>query len=267
MNIITGLPRSGSTLLCNILNQNPKIWAGSTSILPQLCSNLINTWSNAPEIKGDLDRAKEETENKLCRSLKAFCEAWHKREDGREVIFDKSRGWAHHILALLKIFPESKIIVTVRDLREVFASVEKQHRKNGTLDEANNPSAKTLYGRADNMFSKDGIIGGPIEGIEDIIRRKFKVYWVKYDFLVERPKSTMKEIYEFIEQDEFEHDFENVESTATDHDGLYLHKYPHKGEGKVEPGKLNDWKEYVPQDIADLTMDRFKFFNNFFGYR
>ena len=35
-NIITGMPRSGSTLLCNILSQNPAFHAGATSPLPEM---------------------------------------------------------------------------------------------------------------------------------------------------------------------------------------------------------------------------------------
>jgi sulfotransferase len=88
MNVICGLPRSGSTLLCNILNQNPKFWASSTSTLPQLLGTSINVWSNSLEMKGELVTDREGTEKKLHRSLKAFCDAWHERSDGRTVIFE-----------------------------------------------------------------------------------------------------------------------------------------------------------------------------------
>lgn len=268
MHVITGLPRSGSTLLCNILNQNPDFWASSTSTLPQLFSNLINTWSNSPEIKGDLSRDKEETEKRLASALKGLCDGWYKDKQVKEkVVFDKSRGWCHHLLALRKVYPESKAIIIVRDLREVFASIEKQHRKNATLDEAKDPTAKTIYGRADNMFSPNGLVGGPIEGIEDTIRRKLDCLYVKFENLAEHTKSIMGEIYKYLEVDPFDHDFDDVKSTATDPDGLYLYKYPHKGEGKVEPPPIDGWKEYVSDDIANLLMGKFQSYNKFFGYR
>lgn len=265
MNVITGLPRSGSTLLCNILNQNPRFWASSTSTLAVLCANLISTWSTSAEVKGDLQQDRDETEQRLMRSLKVFCEAWHK-DRKEKIIFDKSRPWMHHLLPLRQVFPESKVIVCVRDLRDVFASVEKQHLKNPILDDARNPQAKTLHGRADTMFSPDGFIGSPLNGLSDVIRRRQSVYWFKYETFVERPKATMKELYEYLEEKEFDHDFENIENTATDPDAFYLNKFPHEGNGRVEVQSPNGWKEFLSNDIAAAIMTKFPEYNQFFHY-
>jgi hypothetical protein len=227
---------------------------------------MINAWSNSPEIRGDLNREKEKTEERLINALKGLCEGWYSQY-GDKTIFDKSRGWTHNLLALRKAYPDSKAIVIVRDLREVFASIEKQHRKNATLDEANQPQGKAIFNRADQMFSPGGLVGGPIHGVEDTIRRKLDCLYIKFENLAEHPKAIMTEVYKYLGVDEYEHDFENVESTATDPDGLYLYKYPHKGEGKVEAPKIDAWKEYVPDDIANLLMQRFQLYNSFFGYR
>jgi sulfotransferase len=267
MNIITGLPRSGSTLLCNILNQNPRFWATSTSALPRLCSVIVGAWSTSLEIKGDLNNDRKETENRLHRSLKAFCDAWHHRDDDREVIFDKSRGWAHHLLMLRKIYPESKIIVTIRDLREVYASIEKQHRKNPLFDEANTPIAKTIMGRAQAMFANNGIVGGPLNGIYDIINRQIPVSFIQYEKLVDRPEAGMKELYNYLEEEHFEHNFDDIQNTAIDPDAFYLNKFPHDGSGKIEPPPIDAWKEYVTAPVAHHIMSSHAYFNNFFGYR
>jgi len=263
MNVITGLPRSGSTLLCNILNQNPSFWATSTSILPQLCSVLVNNWSNSLEFKGELATDRDEAESRILRATRAFCDAWHERTDGRSIVFDKSRGWSHNILMLRKIYPESKVIVLVRDLRDVFASIEKQHRKNALLDEANDPSEKTLYKRADIMFSPQGIIGRPIEGLSDIIQRKLKTWVVRYEDLVRDPDKVTKGIYNYLEIDSYEHDFENIKNTATDPDAFYLYKFPHEGEGKIKKSE-ETWRDYIPEDIEKLIRERFEFFNRVF---
>ena len=61
--------------------------------------------------------------------------------------------------------------------------------------------------------------------------------------------------------------FENVENTANDPDFLYLYKYPHKGEGKVEKIDENEWKKYFSDDLAQLIMNRYKDFSTYFGYR
>jgi len=267
MHIITGLPRSGSTLLCNILNQNPKCWATSTSALPRLCANLVNSWSTSIEVKGDLNADRTATEDRLARSMKAFCGAWHERNDGRTIVFDKSRGWVHHIMMIKKVYPDCKILVTIRDLKEVFASIEKQHRKNPLFDEAQNPQMKTLMGRAHAMFGNQGIVGGPLNGIYDIVNRKLEVSFVRYEQLVDRPAAMMKEIYEYIGEDPFEHDFNDIKNTAIDPDAFYLNKYPHEGAGKIEPPPLNAWEKFVSPPVVNHIATTHAFFNNFFGYK
>jgi sulfotransferase len=219
------------------------------------------------EMKGALVNDRGATEARMHRSLKSFCDSWHHRDDGREVIFDKSRGWAHNLLALRKIYPESKVILTVRDLRNVFSSIEKQHRKNPLLDSVQSSNEKTIYGRADNMFAPKGLIGGPIEGVKDVIRRKTPAMMIKYEQLVAFPAQVVQEIYQYLGEDPFEHDFKDVKSTATDVDGLYNHKFPHKGSGEVKPTDINEWTNYYTQELANIIMNRFPMYNNFFGYK
>ena len=55
-NVVCGLPRSGSTLLCNLLNQNPEVYASSTSIVPVILGSTSNIISNSPEFKSLLIR-------------------------------------------------------------------------------------------------------------------------------------------------------------------------------------------------------------------
>lgn len=266
LNVITGLPRSGSTLLTNILNQNPKFFASSTSCVPQFVNGLSFNWSNSIEIKSMLDKDPDATNKRMRDTARATVEAWYAVEN-KEIIFDKSRAWASSSLLLQDIFPEAKIIVTVRDLRNVFASVEKQHRKNPILDESTNLIEKTIYNRADKMFSAEGLIGAPILGIEDLARRKPNgVIYVMYESFVQNPQVVMDRIYQEIGESPFDHDFDNVVNTSTDPDGFYLNKYPHKGEGKVEPGDPDEWKKYLSPDLGNTIMTRFADFNKFFGY-
>jgi len=122
INVITGLPRAGSTLLCNILNQNPKLYATSTSELPLFLSQITKAWTNSVDVKNELNIDRKKTEDKMERTMRAYIEAWHKSD---KLVFDKSRGWSNNILMLHKLYPKAKVIVMIRDLRDVFASVEK----------------------------------------------------------------------------------------------------------------------------------------------
>ena len=263
-NVITGLPRSGSTLICNILNQNPEFYASSTSPVPQMCATLSHYWSNSPELNSMLIHNKEHTEVRMLNSLRALVHAWYA---DKETVFDKSRGWANNSLLLNQLFPDAQIIVMVRDLRSIFGSIEKQHQKLPVLDHAMVPIGKTLYTRADQMFSPDGMIGGPLFAIEDMIRRKPRnVTFVQYEAFAQTPKKVMEFIYSSLDMDSFEHDFDDVANVAEDVDELYLGKFEHKGCGKVEMVDPDEWRNFVSPDIGELIMRRYPFFNQTFGY-
>jgi len=117
------------------------------------------------------------------------------------------------------------------------------------------------------MFSPQGLIGTPIAGVEDIIRRKLDVHWVKFDQLSKFPIEVMREIYNYLEEPPFNHDFENVVNTSTDPDALYNFKFPHKGEGKVAPPDPNEWKNFMSDELAQLISSKFPLFNSHFGYQ
>jgi sulfotransferase len=262
---IAGMPRSGSTLLCNVLSQNPRFFASSTSCMAQTVRSLSNLWSRSPEVKSELLHDKEATETRMVRASRALVEAWY--SDKAPVVFDKGRFWNLGATVLHQLFPDAHMLVCVRDLRGIFASVEKQHERNPILDEAGNAVELTKYNRADRMFSPNGLIGQQILGVEDLLRRQLPyVHVISYETFVQNPQLIIDRIYTVIAETPYEHDFENVQRTATDADALYLNKFPHEGTGRIE-ARDEDWKEHVPPDIASLIMQRFRGYNQAFGYQ
>lgn len=200
------------------------------------------------------------------RATRAMVEAWHSDKKA-EVVFDKGRFWNAQPLALNQVFPEAHMFVCVRDLRDVFASIEKQHAKNPLLDEANSALELTTFNRADRMFSPEGLIGQQIVGIEDLGRRQLPfVHFIQFESLVSNPERILDSIYNAIDEKRFAHDLADVKGTASDVDGLYLGKFPHEGSGEVKPPE-GSWKDHVPADIAGHIMDRFPAFNSAFGYQ
>lgn len=265
-NVVTGVPRSGSTLLCNILNQNPEFYAGDTSPLPEIVSTLVNKFSTNGEIQSALIKDSEGTMLKLNTMIQSVIEAWYEGED--RVIFDKSRGWTFNAVLLGELFSTAKIIATVRDLRNVFGSVEKQHRKTPVFDLASNPNEKTIMDRADKMMSPEGMIGQCVVGMEDAMARvQDRVFVVQYESFTLDPRSKMVELYDFLGQPYFEHDFEGVENVAEEVDGLYLNKFPHQGGGKVEKTDRNEWKEYITPELGGMIYQRYPQYNSLFGYQ
>jgi len=229
-----------------------------------ILGKMIHHVSNGIELKSDLARDREGTTKKIASSMRAFFDAWYAEHDGK-IVFDKCRAWGHHILALRELYPDSKVIVLVRDLREVFSSIEKQHRKTPLFEGASTGKGKTIFARADSMFSPGGMIGNPIEGIKDLIDRNLDCLFVRYEDLVEFPDSTMNKIYCYLLEEPFTHDFDDVKNTATDPDHLYLYKFPHDGSGKVAP-RPSQWREFMSDEMGATIMGRFEWFNEHFRY-
>ena len=257
---ISGMPRAGSTLLCNILNQNPKFYASSTSNLPNMVKRVSEVWVNNPETKNLLDKFPEETEERMLKTLRGIVDNWYHDKDG--VVFDKSRAWLGQNLQLQKLCPDAKVIMCVRDLRDIFASVEKQNKKHALLSEMTENHSL----RFENMFGEKGIIGSPLINVIDMIKTKPEnIFVLKYKDLCRTPEQTMKMIYEFLGEPYFKHQFEDVKNTSTDCDGFYLNKFPHKGEGKVEVSN-SKWQDHVSEDIADEIMKLGQYYNQKLGY-
>ena len=121
------MPRAGSTLLQNILAQNPSFYVTPTSGLLELVFGArVNT--PTPEFGAQDDALMKKA---FLAFNKAGMEAYFQALTDKPYVMDKSRGWGVHFDLLTMIFDEEpKIICMVRDLRQILASMEKKFRQN-----------------------------------------------------------------------------------------------------------------------------------------
>ncbi len=264
MNVICGLPRSGSTLLCNILTQNKSFEVSkSTSCTPQLLNNFCKSASDCIEITSDLINDKQRTEQRLINISREICLSAF--NDRKKTLFDKGRGWIYTLPTLKKLFPGSKAIVVVRNLSDIFASIEKQHLRFPLLDTAKDHNEKTSLGRANQVFDENGVVGSLVYGIVEASASSNKdIIFLQYEALVADPELIIRRLYGSLGIKQFKHDFNKIVDQSNDVDGLYLNKYPHNGSGKVKP--VSDSKNYVTQDIKQMIDNKFKHYNSIFGY-
>ena len=265
LHAIAGLPRSGSTALGAILSQNPAFYVSPTSLLCHTIDTIRKGYSGSPEFKAMLARG--EGEARLEKAIRAFVRGWYPMP---KVIFDKGRGWGHNALVLKKLFPSSKIILCVRDLRAIFGNIEKHEAKSPLLTTATTPVEQTQYDRADKMFSSQGLVGMPLNGIEDALRKRHShVYICQYEPFVEDPEKTIHDIYGFLGEKKFKHDFKNIPEETEDsgvYDALLLNKFPHKVRKEVKKPDVNEWKKFISKDIADLISRRYEGYQKTFGF-
>lgn len=220
MNIhfISGLPRSGSSLLCNILAQNPKLHVTPTNGVLDLIVRIRNQWNEIESFNANPDNEAR------IRVMKGILQAFHEPVKGK-IVFDKSRGWLNHIPLTEKILGHKvKILVTVRDLRDVLASFEKLWRLNSERllsQERQFPiEFQTIEGRCKVWANPGQVVGASFNAIKNALECGYKdrLHFIKYEDLTTNPKKSLRDIYDFLEEDNFKHDFEHVEQVLNEND-------------------------------------------------
>ena len=226
---ITGLPRSGSTLLSSMLHQNPRFHASITDPLATFVKGTIETLGSEPGMKSEFP-----IERRI-DTIQGMFDGYYKNTD-KEVVFNTNRGWTFLTHVMGDIYPNAKFIVCVRDINWVLDSLETAHRKNPlSPNTVSGGPGKSVYQRVDSFMDETGIVGFPYIGVKQAItgNEKHKLILIEYDQLCKSPEQTMRSIYHFIDQPYFEHDFENVERNWDDYDseiGIKLHQVKKKVE-------------------------------------
>lgn len=258
---ISGFPRSGSTLLANVLAQNPRFSTTSTSGIMDVMFGVRNTWDKLVEFQ-----ATPNEEAKL-RVLRAILESYYSNVD-EPIIFDKSRGWVSLLeMAETVIGQKAKVLVPVRDMRDVLASFEKLWRKTSSTKQIGQESSnyfkfQTVQGRCQVWLSDDNPVGLAYNRVRDAINRGYadRMFFIDFDVFTRDPEMTMEKIYTFLEEEPFEHDFENVKQVTWEDDAIHgFTQDLHTIRPKIRPldpqwptvlgpfaeawGKLNFWKK------------------------
>ena len=220
---IAGLPRSGSTLLSALLNQNPRFYSGPSSpVLPamQMFSNFIDGHSlfrAYPKVK--------QIENYVRDFIK-----YYYAEVTHEVIFEKNRAWTGNISTIEYYFKvKPKLICMVRDIAEIYTSLQKNVIR---FDEP-------------LLSKKDHILYEPYNKLQKAFtEHKDMLYIVEYNDLVLKPKETMQSIYSFLNEDYYPHYFTNIKQ-----------KYKELDEEVYEIKDMHKVKSNIIKSITKPTQD------------
>lgn len=213
---MAGLPRSGSSLLSAILNQNPRFYSGPSSPVTGLMVAMEDTIAN-----DELFRAFPKTQQ--AGELVANIINHYYSDVEKPVIFDKNRSWVNRLHYIPGYFGvEAKVLCPVRDLSEILASFIAMHRRNpfevnGKINFIDEMLVKTNTPLTDDnrcafISSDNGILGQSYNGIKKALMegKQNQLHFIEYNDLVNNPKETMRKIYDFLGEEYFEHDFSNL---------------------------------------------------------
>ncbi|MCB1971173.1 MAG: sulfotransferase [Geminicoccaceae bacterium] len=208
--LISGLPRSGSTLLAAILRQNPGFHADMSGPLGPLFNAMLAAMGpnneTAQFIDGDQRR-------RLLRSL--FDTFYHDRPRNG-VVFDTNRVWTSLLPQVAEVVPDAKVICCVRSLAWVMDSLERLTRENALIPSRLFSSAEerlTVFTRTEALARRDRLVGFAWSALQEAYYgdQSDRLLILEYDILSQRPRETLQLVYRFLDEPWFEHDFQNVE--------------------------------------------------------
>lgn len=269
---MAGLPRSGSTMLSSILNQNPRFYSGPSSpvlgamfaVEQNFISNELYTGYPKP------DQVRE-----IIGSI-----PHHFYSDvEKPIVFDKNRAWTARVPYIEQyIGQQAKILVPVRRVDEILTSIltmvhrnpfqEGQARVNFVdeqLIKTNTPIND--YNRCIYLLNEGGIVYDALNaimmGFQQNVRDK--MHFVDYNDLVDNPEKTMEDIYDFLGEEHYEHDFESLSNIHRENDlNTYGLGDMHEVRSKVKKTSLPP-SSVLPPEIIDLynqSRHRFEFWTN-----
>ena len=124
IHFLSGLPRSGSTLLGALLKQNPKLYSGMSSPVGSLIGRVQGAMGPRSEFASMIN------DHQRRNILQAVFEGFYKDLHGEKTIIDTNRSWCAKLPLIDALYPDAKMIVCVRDLVWIVDSFETVLRKN-----------------------------------------------------------------------------------------------------------------------------------------
>jgi sulfotransferase len=253
---ISGLPRSGSTLLSGILLQNPRFHAGMTSPVGSLCSAVLGQVSAGSEFAPVVGRDKRRA------LLRGLFDTYYADVD-RDIVFDTNRSWCAKMPLVHDLFPQAKVIACVRNVAWIMDSFERMYRANPyehTRLFGAAGARGTVYSRLEGLAQHDQTVGHAWSALRDAFygEHASSLLVVDYELLARAPAKVMRLVYEFLGEPYFEHDFDNVEYDAEEFDAQLGAPGLHKVKSQV---KFSPRPTIIPPDLFD-KFNQMSFWND-----
>lgn len=244
VHFISGLPRAGSTLLAGILRQNPKIHATMSSPVSALMQSCLEQMGAGSEFYSFFD---EEKRKNICQ---AIFSAYYKSQNKKDIVFDTNRIWTARLHQLTELFDDFKVICCVRNPAWVADSFEKIYRKN-PFDYSRiyvPQSRQTVYTRCEAIAGINGSLGSAWTALKEAYYGEYseRLLLIDYDLLTQFPARTFELLYQFIGEDSFDHDFNNVEYEEGEFDNQLGAKGLHTVQRQVE---FKPRRSILPPDL------------------
>jgi hypothetical protein len=233
---LTSLPRSGNTLLGTLINQNPNVNLSANSVLLDVLFELYkiknnNTYyQNFPDEKS-YDNISQNIFNNYYKDYKA-----------KKIITRGIWGTPGNLNLLKNIIKKPKFIILYRPILECLSSFVEIEKPND------------VEKSCDYYMSQNGLIHLSLWSIKNIIKEKENYMLVNYKDLATNPITTIKSIFNFIEEDFIDikiKNFDQFSVNGVEYNDDVLNAKLHKIQtDKIEFEKIKI-QDYLPQSVIN----------------
>ena len=245
-----GLRRSGSTVLCNILQQHPSCFCVPTDPMALLVKDILTSVVDN-KIGHSLDFSV--WDKGLFEFLDKGLNAWFNSLTNKPVVISKNRKWNE----LSHVFKQNKHIVVVRDLFYVIESIIRFQYTNYcvTPHYSNMFFASLPFKTVAERFLISDEFHLYLPHLIDLAdSNPEQVLFVRYEDLLDKPTTVLDSINRFIGVDNFNYDLNNIQQQSLyEHDAVYDGEvdhitHPQLTKIKREPVVNDKWRDHLIRD-------------------
>jgi sulfotransferase len=256
-----GLPRTASSLIMNILNENPRIFTTGTCPMPYF---IDACQKRSTEVSEFIALDKDVLHKSYINFLRQGMKGWFEAMTDKPIVFSKSRIWSEQFPHTFAIDPNSKYLVILRDLRDIICSFESLVWKYPQVKYSGGdgtPFHQLPFEERMEIYCRDtlSLLGRPLQKLPHLLElvKKYpdNFFILRQEDFNEKPREAFQVIYQFLGEQYFEHDFDNIpKSDYYEHDTVYRALVNHKTGTKLK--KLEPrWPKVMTEKQSKMVID------------
>lgn len=250
--LLAGLPRTGSTVLANALAQNDKFYIEGNS---GLCQLMWDTQKSCNEHCFEQLNANNKLESVRRKAIEGLQDIYYSGVSNK-IILDKCRPWvlpSNMKMAQEYISKDIKAIVMIRPIDEIVKSFAKLSFASG---------------------GDDSIYQDLLHEESEVVMRSFyatyfaaeshmdNLLFVSYKNIIDNLGDVISRIYEFIDEEQFQHEPNYIKQTVKENDSVYDIPNIHKIRSEVSQVKneiiLPDWVQEKCDFMTKILFEKIK---------
>tara|TARA_B100001750_G_scaffold240729_1_gene250980 strand:- start:803 stop:1531 length:729 start_codon:yes stop_codon:yes gene_type:complete len=213
---ISGLPRTGSTVLSAVLSQNPKVHSDVASPVCQIMRDMAVSFSEPALIEMGVAN-RPDFQHEIIGNIP---DLYYKNVD-KPFVVDKCRDWTHfRNMDLIRFYisPNPKVLVLLRDKKAIMDSFRKLWKQNGISEDELKEYEATTKWQID-YYCDHVLPTVKANNLEGHLNAN-EFMFIEYEDFMSDPSKTMKQIYSFFEWESFIHNFTNIEPVSIENDSV-----------------------------------------------